>query len=141
MSQREIQGVSGWELIAKLMDRLPPEVLQEAQKCESPIEQLFFSSLALVIQTLSPQLRPSLSTQVPIGRYRADIVLVGPQGAPRVVVECDGRKFHTDVKRDAERTQVIEDHGYRVFRVTGSDIHHNPLARAKELLKASALAD
>lgn len=135
----EIEGVSGWSLIAPLMGNLPSDVAEAVDKCESPIEQLFASALGLVITTLPATARPKLATQVPISRYCADIVLTGPHGAPRIVVECDGADFHMDKGKDAKRTAEIERQGYRVLRVTGSEIHHNPLARARMLLREASL--
>jgi very-short-patch-repair endonuclease len=132
--RREISGISGWNLIAPLVAQMPEDMLETCQKCESPIEQLFASALCLIILTKAPSRRPKLDTQVSIGRDRADIVLTGPLGAPRIVVECDGAEFHKNVGKDAKRTAEIEQKGYRVVRVTGSEIHHNPLARAKNLL-------
>lgn len=137
--RQEIEGISGWALVAPLMAQMPDEMLKTTQKCESPIEQLFASALGLVTLTIEEQDRPTIDTQVPIGPYRADIVITGPKGAPRLVVECDGAAFHTDAGKDAKRTEVIEKQGYRVLRVTGSEIHHNPLARAKALLRGAGL--
>lgn len=136
MSRRaEIKGVSGWSLVAPLVGEMPEEMVKTYQRCESPIEQLFAAALGAVTLTVPEGQRPKLQTQVPIGRYRADIVIVGPHGAPRIVVECDGADYHTNVKRDAQRTAAIEQQGYRVLRRTGSEIHHNPLAYAKALLR------
>lgn len=132
--RHEIEGVSGWGLIAPLLDRAPPWIVELGQKCESPIEQVFVCALGLVSLKTIPGNRPSIAVQVPIKQYRADIVVTGPNGAPRVVIECDGAKYHKDVAKDAKRTAEIERLGYRVVRVTGSEIHHNPLARARALL-------
>lgn len=134
-NRSEIKGVSGWTLVAPLIAEMPEEMVKTYQKCESPIEQLFAAALGAVTLTLPPAKRPKLETQVPIGRYRADIVIVGPNGAPRIVVECDGAAYHKDVAKDAQRTAAIEQQGYRVLRRTGSEIHHNPLAYAKGLLR------
>lgn len=139
-SRRDIEGISGWGLIAPLMDNLPDDTIQAASKCESPIEQLFVSALGLIIAGMPAASRPSLDTQVQIDRYRADIVLTGPFGAPRIVVECDGAEFHKNVRKDSKRTADIEPKGYRVVRVTGSEIHHNPLALAHSLLRETGIA-
>ena len=138
MIRREIAGVSGWALIAPLMGEAPEWLQAEVGKAESPIEQVFASALGLVITSMAIN-HPTMRVQVPIGKYRADIVVVGHLGAPRIVVECDGAEFHKDKARDAKRTEVIERQGYRVVRVTGSEIHHNPIARAKSLLQECGL--
>lgn len=136
----EIPGVSGWDLIAPLLAQAPTSVSELAQKCESPIEQVFVCALGLIALTIDEPKRPKISVQVPIKNYRADIVLVGANGAPRIVVECDGAEFHKDKARDAKRTEAIERLGYRVVRVTGSEIHNNPIARANSLLREVGLA-
>lgn len=139
MSLQEIEGISGWQLMAPLLDRAPDWVTDLAAKGESPIEQTFICALALVTLALPVNRRPKLLVQVPIGKYRADIVLLAPEGAPRIVVECDGAAFHKDAAKDAKRTAEIERQGYRVLRVTGSEIHHNPLSRAKSLMREAGL--
>jgi len=139
MSRREIDGISGWSLVTPFMGQMPAEMLEIVEKCESPIEQLFVCALCLVILTADPEIRPKIDVQVPIGKYRADVVVIHPNGAPRIVIECDGAAFHKDIARDVRRTAVIEEYGYRVFRVTGSEIHHNPLARAQILLREVGL--
>lgn len=135
MHRREIPGVSGWELVSRFVLDLPEETQAKLSKCESPIERLLASACGLVINQAPKMFRPALETQVQIGRYRADIVLTGPLGAPRIVVECDGAEYHKDRARDAKRTEAIEREGYRVFRRTGSEIHHNPLMCAKSLMQ------
>lgn len=134
-SRREVEGISGWQLLAPLLERAPPWVAELAEKGDSPIEHLLICALALATLTIEEGRRPSVAVQVPIDKYRADIVLTGPNGAPRIVIECDGAAFHKDVAKDAKRTEVIERLGYRVLRVTGSEIHHNPIARARAVLR------
>jgi hypothetical protein len=121
--------------MAPLLDRAPAWVTDLGERCESPIEQVFACALGLATLTVDPTKRPTIAVQVPIKNYRADLVITGPHGAPRIVVECDGTEFHKDTKKDAKRTAAIEELGYRVVRVTGSEIHHNPLARARALLR------
>lgn len=135
MSRQEIEGISGWELVSKLAVGLPDDAYPALGKCESPIEQLFATALSLVALRVPTDERPSLDTQVSISKYRADIVLTGPRGAPRIVVECDGEAFHQDKAKDAQRTAEIERHGYRVMRFTGSEIHHNPVSLANSVLR------
>lgn len=56
-----------------------------------------------------------LYPQYPIGNYFADFA----NPAARVVIECDGAKWHTDPAKDAERQQNIEALGWTVYRITG----------------------
>lgn len=139
MSRAEIEGISGWCLIAPLLENAPPWIVELSQNCQSPIEQTFVCALGLAVLTTDPAARPTITVQVPIKQYFADIVIIGTNGAPRVVVECDGAEFHKDKARDTKRTAIIEGIGYRVLRVTGSEIYNNPLARARSLLREIGL--
>lgn len=134
MHRTEIPGVSGWGLVAPLLAEMPEDLIKTYEKCESPIEQLFAAALGAVIMTICPHAQPKIDTQVRIGKYRADIVITARDGGQNWVVECDGAEYHTDKEKDDKRTAEIEKHGYRVYRVTGSEIHHNPVALAKEVL-------
>lgn len=88
-------------------------------------------SRAAKLANLAPQV--VLSTQSPIGKYRADILVeYTPQTlhehTSRIVVECDGAEFHTDrpaVIRDTIRDHYMIDRGYWVMRFSGSEIYKN----------------
>lgn len=65
-----------------------------------------------------------IEPQVPILRFRADFV-VSLRGHTPVVVECDGKEFHSteaQVKSDIERQRAIEAVGYTVVRLRGREI-------------------
>lgn len=139
MIRHHIPGVSGWDLIAPLLAEMPAEMAEELENGESPIENMFATALSLVLLTVPEPIRPRLRMQVPIDRYRADIVVAGPFGGPRVVFECDGAEFHKDKAKDAKRAAVIQKHGYRVVRISGSEINHNPLGYARVMLREVGL--
>lgn len=127
---REIEGISGWQAIWPLCADLPADLMEKIENCESPIEQLMVAALGVVCLVCNGPLSPKIDVQVPIGRYRADIVLANHDGTVKAVVECDGEAFHRDTEKDAKRTKEIEARGYKVLRRTGSQIHHNPLVHA-----------
>lgn len=54
--------------------------------------------------------------QYPIGKYFADFA----DPAKKVVIECDGSKFHSKEK-DAPRDRYMTSEGWDVFRISGSD--------------------
>lgn len=73
-----------------------------------------------------------VDTQVPIGRYRADIVVrvtLGGKELGSVVVECDGHDFHertrAQAERDRSRDREMTLAGYKVLRFTGSELYRN----------------
>ncbi len=45
--------------------------------------------------------------------------------AARLVVELDGGQHATQVEEDAERTRILEAHGYTVIRYWNSDVMNN----------------
>lgn len=56
--------------------------------------------------------------QYPVERFFVDF------GDPvrKFAIECDGKAWH-DAKRDAARDEILQDVGWRVFRVTGHQCH------------------
>lgn len=89
----------------------------EVKVPESPIE----TKLATWFQEY--QLFPQL--QYEIGPYRADIVLLDK----KIVVECDGREFHTipeQRERDRVRDMYMRERKWIVERFTGSEIYRTP---------------
>ncbi|MDV2988891.1 MAG: DUF559 domain-containing protein [Dehalogenimonas sp.] len=58
----------------------------------------------------------------------------------RAVVECDGHEFHEKTKaqasRDKARDRALVSQGFRVFRLSGSEIWNHPGAMAYEVAKA-----
>ena len=61
--------------------------------------------------------------QLPIGPYFGDLVC----REMKVIVEIDGATHFTDdeLRKDAERTAKLEALGYRLYRVTNTDVYHN----------------
>lgn len=104
---------------------------------ESPIETML--AVALLIQRRDVELRAygtgfgpewTLIPQHPWGRYRIDFVLRNVSGR-MLFIECDGRDYHSSpeqVERDRKRDEEIKAAGYRVFRFSGADINHSPVA-------------
>lgn len=83
----------------------------------TPIERTMQAALSKAGIRSVPQVRV-------IGRYILDFV--AELDGERVGVECDGRAYHQDVRRDAERDQAIfERTGLRVLRFSGSAIHRD----------------
>lgn len=79
-----------------------------------------------------------ITTQAEVGSYRADFLLALNQwgGAASVVVEVDGHDFHEKTKaqaaRDKKRDRAFVHAGLKVLRFTGSEVHRDPDATARE---------
>lgn len=55
----------------------------------------------------------------------------------KIVVECDGFKFHSDKEsfsRDRQRDRKLQLKGYKVLRFSGSEIYNNPIQTGYEIL-------
>lgn len=74
----------------------------------SPIEAFIWSDIRQVGAVMYPQ--------YPVGRYFVDF------GNPvaRVAIECDGERWHVDQAKDAKRQAEIEEQGWTVYRISGS---------------------
>ncbi|MDA1569902.1 DUF559 domain-containing protein [Bacillus cereus] len=93
----------------------------EYGKTESPIERVMFR--LLMNNGFYPQ------TQVPCGKYRIDLVILG-----KIAVECDGKKWHSSSQQkahDKRKDAFLRENGYIVLRFTGRDIYR----RQKYILK------
>lgn len=132
-----------------LPDDDPRKAVWEA--CESPLEQFMCTGISLLLgckavtgdydQSRRAELaelagdKPAafLFSQQPIGRYRADflIVLIDPaeRMSRRFVIECDGKNFHTSdeqIEYDRKRDAAIVATGVRfVARYSGREMHRD----------------
>lgn len=123
---------------------------------ESPIENLFFRAVIvancigvswfrLAIGPTAPKDNAVLvmETQASLhGILRADFLftVTSDDGViSRLVVECDGHEFHERTKeqaeRDRSRDRALQERGYTVFRFTGSELHRDAFACARQVLR------
>lgn len=74
-------------------------------------------------------------SQWPVGAYRIDLVVEG--AGKRLAVECDGERYHTPDRLEADmaRQAILERLGWRFVRIRGSQFFRNP-ERALEPLFA-----
>jgi very-short-patch-repair endonuclease len=111
----------GFDLIATLLAE------PDYWKVESPIERGLYEAL----RHMSPEVK--IRAQVWIGRYRVDLLV-----EDRLVVECDGRDFHSTPEQqsaDRVRDATLKAAGYRVFRLSGSNICKRPYSCAISVLR------
>jgi len=79
--------------------------------------------------------------QVGCAGFRVDLAIVDSQSHGRYLlgVECDGKKYHTSpVARDRDRLrqQILENLGWRIYRVWSTDWYRNRIESQNGLLKA-----
>lgn len=64
-----------------------------------------------------------LYPQNPVGRYFADFC--NPKAG--VIIECDGRAWHADKKKDKARDAELRALGFKTYRIRGTDCFSEPL--------------
>jgi very-short-patch-repair endonuclease len=69
--------------------------------------------------------------QHPIGPYVVDFYC----HSTGLVVEVDGMSHGDKIQQDAERTRLIESHGFRVLRVTNEDVMGDLDAVTREIAR------
>ena len=57
--------------------------------------------------------------QYPVGRFFVDFA----NPLAKVALECDGHQYHLDKAKDRERDELLEQLGWTVYRITGSDCY------------------
>ncbi len=61
-----------------------------------------------------------IETQFQLGGFRLDIVIKGEDEAPKIVIECDGKTYHSSkvaYRYDLHRQAILERHGLKVYRI------------------------
>lgn len=104
-----------------------------ADQVESPIEDLMAGTILGWIEHHGA-VGIELSTQVPVGPYRADILIEA--AGKRLVVECDGAAYHNTpeaVQRDKRRDRFFVTQGIAVMRFTGKEIQRDPRGCAAQV--------
>lgn len=100
---------------------------------ESPIEELLAGTILGWIDH-NGLTGVRVTTQAPIGPYRADILVEVRRR--ELVIECDGAHYHgspEQVERDKRRDRYCTACGMSVMRFSGSEIHRDPRGCAAEV--------
>jgi len=101
----------------------------------------YFNSTWFSCDDQRKRLRRTIESEVEVGPYRIDFLLVDTYGPRSVMcaIECDGHEFHERSKaqaaRDRKRDRDLQGRGYSVLRFTGSELWADPHACAREVFK------
>jgi very-short-patch-repair endonuclease len=119
-----------------------------AAKTESPIETILGAELQRILEeTLSESFAVgetgkeadfTLVPQFNLSRYRYDFA-VFVAGDPAVLIECDGKDFHSSLEQidnDAAKDALALARGYQIKRFPGWRINAHPKECAKEVIQA-----
>ncbi|NYE07311.1 very-short-patch-repair endonuclease [Bacillus niacini] len=121
-------GLLAAGLLAFILFPKAEPIYNERFKCESPIERQLYDALE--------NRGYAVTSQVPCGKYRIDLALIGP----RIAIECDGKAYHSSPKakaRDRRKDKCLTENGWKVLRFTGRQIMRdmgNVLQRIEEVM-------
>lgn len=144
--ERDVAWLAGRSIVEPTPSAPSPldALFAAGDAAESPIERQMLRAIILRGVTCSAHGQEHIAeigsallyAQLPIGQYRVDIALT--DGAARLVVECDGRAYHSteaQILADRRRDRNLTLMGWRVIRFSGSEIHKNADACAAEALQ------
>lgn len=117
------------------------------EKADSPIESILGAAIMLYFQrggkalALASEPTPTAAGLLLIPQfkwliYRSDWAIYNPKTTGALLIECDGKEFHTGPEREAhdkKKDQSAHDLGFLTMRFSGSRIHRNADACAKEI--------
>lgn len=120
---------------------------------ESPIETIFGARFALHARRLCEDhgwkfvvgAEPadiSLRPQFPLQRFRYDFAIL-VRGRPVVLIECDGKDFHSSdeqLANDALKDTAAKEAGFQLLRFPGSQLHRDPDRCVSMAIEAMAAA-
>lgn len=123
--------------------------LEISPSCESPIENMLGAAILTVFERHGAQLTLCKSDRIDNapdglllvpqfrwGYYRSDWALVQARPLYALLIECDGRDWHSSpeqVAHDSKKDRAAMDRGYLTFRFTGSEIFRDADACAEKL--------
>ena len=77
-----------------------------------------------------------IKQQYPAGAYRLDIVVICE--GRKIVIECDGEKFHSGedkIREDMQRQTILERIGWKFIRIRGSQFFSDPDETMQDVYK------
>ena len=108
-------------------------IAEHGHRTDSPIEEALAAIVAGWIDHHDVE-GVTLATQVPVGPYRADIMI--EVAGHRLVVEADGSRYHNTadaIAHDKRRDRFFLLQGIAVMRFTGAEIARDPRGCAAEI--------
>ena len=131
----EFNPVALGSAFAGVMERARIAV-EASRTADSPIETILGAAIILFFQNrgrallLAPEPSDSanrllLVPQFKWGIYRSDWAIYNPKTTGALLIECDGKDFHSSdsqLRHDAQKDQCAHDRGYLTMRFSGSKI-------------------
>lgn len=120
--------------------------------CDSPIEEELGAAILLCFERggyplklcLVADLKAAedgllLVPQYAWGYYRSDWAVLNPKRTGALLIECDGKEFHSSVEQrthDAKKDAAAHDRGFLTMRFRGSEIYRAPDQCAQNIFEA-----
>jgi very-short-patch-repair endonuclease len=142
----EFKPVALGGVFASVVERA--KVAMEANRtADSPIESILGAAIIVYFQdhgrplTLAAEPVENASGLLLVPQfkwaiYRSDWAIYNPKTSGALLIECDGKEFHSSVNQishDMRKDQAAHDRGYLTMRFTGSQIHKGADACAAEI--------
>ncbi|MFJ8532829.1 DUF3320 domain-containing protein [Streptomyces sp. NPDC093591] len=139
------EGAQALKRYLEYAERGPAALSVEAPVSAAEPESPFEESVLRVLQGWGYDIQP----QVGVSGYRVDFGVRHPRavGTYALGIECDGAMYHSSRAardRDRLRQQVLEDLGWTLYRIWGTDWYRNRLQaerRLKEAVERAVAAD
>jgi very-short-patch-repair endonuclease len=100
------------------------------KQTQSPIESIVCLYLRTFANENFDPLELEVLTQMKLGPYIVDFLVIYEKLNLKIVVECDGHDFHEKTKKqaahDKKRDRFLTKNGFILLRYTGSQICENP---------------
>lgn len=131
--------------LASILDRAQA-AMSVNPTSDSPIETILGAAIILCFEKGG---RPLVLASEPAGAtgllfipqfkwaiYRSDWAIYNPKTTGALLIECDGKDFHSSasqVAHDSKKDQAAHDRGFLTMRFSGSQIHRNADGCAKKV--------
>lgn len=144
----DFKPVSLGGVFAKVVDRAAASFLASGS-ADSPIETMLGAAVILIFRDAGKPLMLCTNEELDKARkgllfvpqfkwsiYRSDWAIFNPKTSGALVLECDGKDFHSSADQmahDQKKDAAAHDRGYLTMRFTGSQIHRDPDGCAKKI--------
>jgi very-short-patch-repair endonuclease len=147
----DFKPVTFGDAIMKAVDRAAVSVLA-SEKADSPIETILGAAVLLYFRNHGKPLMLCTSAELENTKqscllfvpqfkwsiYRSDWALYNPKTTGALLLECDGKDFHSSADQkahDRKKDAAAHDSGYLSMRFSGSHIHREPDGCAKKVFQ------
>ncbi len=126
LGRTKAKGVHDFKAFLDYAERGPDALPAYDQGSLGPAESLFEEAVAEALEQKGWEVR----TQVGVSGFRIDLAILHPERAGNYLcgIECDGAQYHSSATardRDKIRQAVLEELGWKIFRIWSTDWFRN----------------